>query len=154
MLLLLLINLVLNVCLLDAQTHGSSSSTSNFLWQNVDRGNTHLPQHTFFYMNARSLANKDRAMDTLLHGSHRRYDFLFFTETWFNDGLKIHKNWSDYYDVIRSDRLDGRGGGVAIFMSRFVAYEKVPHRRHDLYDLLAVDLQQDGQKFFFNFERK
>ena len=74
--------------------------------------------HVYLHMNARSLAKNFDNVQLLLDSLDCQFSVVGISETW------LHSNSPPLYDIpnyslIRSDRLDGRGGGVAFISTMF-----------------------------------
>ena len=65
--------------------------------------------------NARSLANKVNELE-ILKESYRA-DLIFVTETWLTDSVPDEIVNVSGLNIVRRDRLCGRGGGVAIYVN-------------------------------------
>ena len=69
-----------------------------------------------YICNARSLKNKVTALHDLIYDVNVSHKIFCFTESWlhpnFADNLLDPKN---LYNIIRCDRVTGRGGGVCMF---------------------------------------
>ena len=79
------------------------------------------------------------------------YDFIFITETWTNSDIPnsiLRLNY--YYDLLRDDRLDKRGGGVLIFFRKSlqIVNVEIPEGLK-ISETLAFDLILKHQKIRF-----
>ena len=82
----------------------------------------------FVQWNARSVYPKIDELRLIMGNSKRDAGVLGITETWLNTTYSDSSVAIDGYNLERTDRSTGRGGGVAVYLHDSVPY----NRRHDL----------------------
>ena len=109
---------------------------------NSQKASSSLKKVELLFFNARSIANKLDLLNSVLNSWN--YDFIFTTETWlkpfYNDCFIID---TSFYNIIRADRINKRGGGVAVIYKNELSNKisVVPTDiNHDDFDILAFDL--------------
>ncbi len=97
------------------------------------------------YFNANSICNKRDELFGLLDGSYCEvcFDFIFICETWlgghYNQGQWDHPS----YDCIRRDRVDGKGGGLMIYVSKrfsFLSKNVNKIKGHEKFEILWIEI--------------
>ena len=96
------------------------------------------------YTNARSMGNKQEELEaTVLEGN---YDVAAITETWWDDS----HDWSvavDGYKLFRRDRRGRRGGGVALYVRKWIDCEELCLRNsHDQVESLWLKIKDRSSK--------
>ena len=93
------------------------------------------------FINARSICNKlNLVSDYLL--SQDDLDLLFVTESWLNSNYSDSMCCPDGFNILRCDRLRGKGGGVAVFYKSELHINRVDVLLppDSYYELICVDL--------------
>ncbi|XP_035169883.1 uncharacterized protein LOC118159406, partial [Oxyura jamaicensis] len=98
------------------------------------------------YTNARSMGNKQEELEaTVLVGN---YNVAAITETWWDDS----HDWSvavDGYKLFRRDRRGRRGGGVALYVRKWIDCEELCLRNsHDQVESLWVKIKDLSSKVY------
>jgi hypothetical protein len=99
--------------------------------------------------NARSLRNKLLELHGLLYGG--TFDLLFVIESWLRpddpDGLLDPKH---VFDIFRKDRLDGRGGGICVFIRKEWNAQRIHFdQRFELLELMGIDVHVGIRNYRF-----
>ena len=91
-------------------------------------------------LNARSIVNKLPDLHYLMY--HSNIDCLCITETWLSHEITdALLDPDDCYNIIRCDRLGGRGGGVAVLVRHgFTAVPVDLCQDHSGTELICFDL--------------
>ena len=105
--------------------------------------------HNVLYFNARSLMNKLQLIDTITKSNE--HDFIFISETWLQS---IYKDSSivdpQYFTMLRTDRTNGRGGGVAAIFKNKYANRITNHSEGCLscgeFEILTLDYHESNRK--------
>jgi hypothetical protein len=105
-------------------------------------------------INAQSLADVDHMRLLRLKFAQKCVDVIAVTETWLKEKHKNHKiHEIDGYKLIRHDRLEMRGGGVAFYIKNSLAFNilSCSRRSNDASncEYLIVDIKLNGQKVMF-----
>ena len=98
-------------------------------------------RQTYLHMNARSLARNFDNVQLLLDSLDCTFSVVGVSETW------LHSNSPPLYDIpnyslIRSDRLEGRGGGVAFYVNNALSFKLRSDLslRNDSAELLSIEI--------------
>jgi exonuclease III len=86
-----------------------------------------------FHINCRSIVNKIDEIDSLI--SSLNMDILCVSETWLNENILDEDIRVDGFKIIRKDRPNRKGGGVAIYIKESIIYKE----RHDLSSLNDIE---------------
>ena len=102
------------------------------------------------YFNARSIVNKRYLLDVMLKSEN--FSLVLITETWLKESLPDSLIVdTKHYCIIRNDRTERIGGGVAAIYPRYLAHKislvEVNHS-FDGFNLLAFDLFSTDRKYF------
>ena len=104
---------------------------------------------TIYYLNSRSLCNKMKELELLLKSEI--YDFILICETWLNSNISDAELLTgSVYNIIRCDRTQKSGGGVAVFYKNIYKIKSIPYPENfKTVELLAFDLCMKNQRFRF-----
>ena len=102
------------------------------------------------YFNSRSILNKLVPLNSLL--SSYSFDFFFITETWlkpfYNDSFIVD---ALHYNVLRRDRIDRKGGGVAVIFKKELADKICPVEKdfssYNDFEIIAFDYFKNKNVF-------
>ena len=102
------------------------------------------------YFNAWSIVNKRDELDHLLKSN--TIQLLFITETWLRphyiDSFIVD---SSKFSIHRQDRLENKGGGVAVVYSNTLAPKispiEIDHNTCTGFNILAIDLYTNSHKY-------
>merc|ERR1711867_139602 len=99
--------------------------------------------------NARSLnANFDK-IETYISQLDFRFDIIAVSETWFSEHTQIQVFNIEGYNVHYVSRNDGRGGGVAMYISKALKYKKIENKSlcvDECFECLTMEMIMDGSK--------
>ena len=104
----------------------------------------------FYSCNARSINNKLPELHGILYSD--AYDCIFITETWLShETPNSILDPQNYYNVVRHDRITGKGGGVCAFITQ--RYKYIESNFHDnkmlLNNMIVFDLFLSNVKYCF-----
>ena len=127
--------------LIESFIEGKNRRNSNDLV--IDNSNKYSSDHHSFLScvacNARSLKNKLPDLHHLLYSQSP--DVVLVSETWLHEGFPDSLlDPEGQYNIVRWDRTNSRGGGVAIFTSRRLSSVPVVMEAVDCLELAAVDI--------------
>lgn len=89
--------------------------------------------------NARGIRNKKLELFNLLESNN--IDICLLSETWLNNNTSMKHN--DFH-CYRSDRLSGRGGGVAILINKKIKHQVICPQNTALIENIGVKLFFEG----------
>jgi hypothetical protein len=123
---------------------GTNTSSTVFAYQNL----IHLEQFHCLYTNVQGLRSK---LEELRHmHSHCNYDLIALTETWLSSDVTDAEIKLPGMEVIRNDRANRTGGGVAIYHRSDLQFERLDIANSSTPDILCCQLklkQMDVCKF-------
>ena len=112
--------------------------TTNTTTTDVTQNNDTKQITEILIFNSRSILNKLTHLSSLL--TSNMYDFIFISETWlkpcYNDSFIVD---ASNYHIVRSDRLEHRGGGVAVIYKNSFSY-KIDVVNIESYDIIGFEL--------------
>ena len=91
-------------------------------------------------INARSLSNEKLDELQAVSEAHRA-DILCITETWFTQYVSDDSVSLDDYVCERTDRTDGRGGGVACYIKNNLSYVRLHDLEKDSFEVCWLKLE-------------
>lgn len=107
-----------------------------------------MAQHNFhakiLFWNANSIHDK---LDELYHlMTIKHIHIACISETFLKPHHKLTSH--DNFVIHRNDRIEGRGGGVAIIIKKEISHKILPHTKTSLIENISVEISDDKNKSF------
>ena len=103
------------------------------------------------HINVRSLCPNDRTkrIDEIhsLLCIRDGYDIICISETWLNSSITNDMIDIQGYQLFRKDRMDKKGGGVAIYVSETIPARQRENLEHQSLEMLSLEIQSQGKRY-------
>jgi hypothetical protein len=94
------------------------------------------------HINARSIAIEDKFDEISSFILDKEFDIFAVSETWLNSKIpNDHLGISGYYPIFRKDRLNMRGGGVAVYALQSLAVRRRYDLENNMLELLWIEIK-------------
>ena len=87
-----------------------------------DKFNDPNPSLSMLHLNARSLNRNLDSIKLLLHSLEHKFSFIGISDSWLRPNSPSMFD-IEGYTLLRADRCDGRGGGVALYVENGISFK-------------------------------
>jgi hypothetical protein len=104
------------------------------------------------HINARSLVNEEKFEEISSFIFQKNFELFAITETWLNnqisnDDLCI----PGFHAIVRKDRPNTRGGGVALYITQSLAFKRRNDLENNNLELLWVEVKYINKPYYAEF---
>ena len=103
---------------------------------------------TFYVFNSRSLAKNDALEHLYIELKENNVDIAIITETWFT---QIHADETftlNGYNLIRKDRINRKGGGVALYIKQLFTYDQIFIEEYREFEVIWIRMKINRENIY------
>ena len=96
------------------------------------------------HFNFRSIKTSFSEINQFLHGIDRKFDVICLTESWLTSDDNMNEYIIEGYECVNVNRIDKRGGGVMIHVSKSIKYKLVQRMSEaidGLYECVTIEIE-------------